>query len=486
MRSTHGVSAGVGGGVELFAYVPRSVYPYLRELTNQDYVHRYFVDGPVVEGDVYLGGAWKNVVVGSTGAGPAGLFALDVTRPESFAANKVLWDITPTEEPDLGKVMGASFIGSVKTGATTGKWVAIVPNGYQSANNRAVLLIIDVQTGQTLRKIDTCKKNTGVSFGPAEQGARCDPANQNGLSNVSVVFDGNRNVTGVYAGDYQGNLWKFDLSSTNPADWKIATEDPVDASGNTPAPMFTAVNGSGEAQAITAAPRASVHPNGGFYVVFGTGKLFEFVDQTDTRVQTIYGLWDKPGDKAPIGKASLRGLGLTQATVGTVVQRELTNLAGFNWQSQRGWYFDLVASGFTPGGEKVIADPELDVGVVRIASFQPAVANDPCEGGGTSFLYSIPVGHFLEPIVGRAIPGSVSSPTLIGTETAPVGQRRTTLGQGDVATMTPKYQRSGTGFSATDPVRNCAALFQRTNTFTGHVPQQCAGYYPLRTWRPIR
>ena len=308
--------AGVGGGVELFAYVPRSVYPYLRELTNQDYVHRYFVDGPVVEGDVFLGGAWKTVVVGSTGAGPAGLFALDVTRPESFAANKVLWDITPTEEPDLGKVLGGSFIGSVKTGATTGKWVAIVPNGYQSANNRAVLLIIDMATGQTLRKIDTCKKNTGVSFGPVEQGGRCDPANQNGLSNVSVVFDGSRNVTGAYAGDYQGNLWKFDLSSTNPADWKIATEDPLDASGNTPAPMFTAVNGSGEAQAITAAPRASVHPNGGFYVVFGTGKLFEFPDQTDTRVQTIYGLWDKPGDRAPILKASLRGLGLDRGYCG--------------------------------------------------------------------------------------------------------------------------------------------------------------------------
>ena len=49
------------------------------------------------------------------------------------------------------------------------------------------------------------------------------------------MFDGSRNVTGAYAGDYQGNLWEFDLSSTNPADWKIATEDPLDASGNTPA-----------------------------------------------------------------------------------------------------------------------------------------------------------------------------------------------------------------------------------------------------------
>ena len=41
------------GGRELFAYVPRSTYPYLSELTNPEYTHRYFVDGPVVEGDVY-------------------------------------------------------------------------------------------------------------------------------------------------------------------------------------------------------------------------------------------------------------------------------------------------------------------------------------------------------------------------------------------------------------------------------------------------
>ena len=72
-------NANQGGGQELFAYVPRSVYPYLSELTNVNYTHRYFVDGPVVEGDVYFNGTWKTVVMGSAGAGPAGLFALDVT-----------------------------------------------------------------------------------------------------------------------------------------------------------------------------------------------------------------------------------------------------------------------------------------------------------------------------------------------------------------------------------------------------------------------
>src|SRR4030095_1607356 len=128
----HGFNATTGQ--ELFGYVPRSVYPYLKELTNVDYIHRYFVDGPVVEGDVWFGGSWKSVVLGSTGAGPAGLFALDVTSPNSFGPANVLWDITPAEEPDLGKVMGYSYIGSVKNGVNAGNYVAIVPNGYQSTN----------------------------------------------------------------------------------------------------------------------------------------------------------------------------------------------------------------------------------------------------------------------------------------------------------------------------------------------------------------
>ena len=59
--------------------------------------------------------------------------------------------------------MGNGYIGSVKWGANGGKWVALVPNGYQSTNNHAVLLVIDMATGQTLRKLDTCNMNNGCT-----------------------------------------------------------------------------------------------------------------------------------------------------------------------------------------------------------------------------------------------------------------------------------------------------------------------------------
>ncbi len=368
-----------GGGRELFAYVPRSAYPVLKSLTDVDYSHLYSVDGPVVEGDVYLNGNWKSVVMGSSGAGPAGLFALDVTAPEQFDQSKVLWDITPTEEPDLGKVMGHGYVGSVKY-QNAGKWVAIVPNGYESANNHAVLLIIDMATGQTLKKIDTCKKNNGVPFGNAEQGGRCDPNQTNGLANVSVIYDASRNVVGVLSGDYQGNVWKFDLSSSNPNNWKIETEDPIDQTGNTPAPLFSAVNGSNQRQPVTAAPRASTHPYGGTYVVFGTGKFFEYADQTSTEVQSIYGVWVRPGDKAPILKTDLQAFGLNETTQNNVVTRTLTGTAGFSWRTKRGWYFDLVANNQNPTGERVIADPVIERGVLSITSFQPTSRGRPVRG----------------------------------------------------------------------------------------------------------
>jgi type IV pilus assembly protein PilY1 len=64
---------------ERFAYVPRAMYPELPKLTSQTYAHRYYVDGPVVEGDVFLNGSWRTVIVGTSGAGPKSVYALDVS-----------------------------------------------------------------------------------------------------------------------------------------------------------------------------------------------------------------------------------------------------------------------------------------------------------------------------------------------------------------------------------------------------------------------
>ncbi len=71
------------GGNELFAYVPNEAIKHMGELVKPSYTHRYFVDGSPTVTDAYLG-AWKTVLVSSTGAGSRSVFALDVTDPSAF------------------------------------------------------------------------------------------------------------------------------------------------------------------------------------------------------------------------------------------------------------------------------------------------------------------------------------------------------------------------------------------------------------------
>ena len=82
---------------------------------------------------------------------------------------------------------------------------------------------------------------------------------------MALVRDGNQVITGAFAGDLRGNVWKFDLAGSHPSNWKVSYGKK---------PMFTAHDG----RAITAAPVLVTHPLGGVMVLVGTGKLFEVGD----------------------------------------------------------------------------------------------------------------------------------------------------------------------------------------------------------------
>ncbi|MCZ8093772.1 MAG: PilC/PilY family type IV pilus protein, partial [Acidovorax sp.] len=75
----HGFSA--IDGKELLAYVPRGVVggdvrdgkpSGLKDLTDKDYVHRYYVDGSPMTGDIGNDTSWRTVLVGTLGAGGKG------------------------------------------------------------------------------------------------------------------------------------------------------------------------------------------------------------------------------------------------------------------------------------------------------------------------------------------------------------------------------------------------------------------------------
>ena len=92
LHAFNGGEAADGGGTELWAYVPRMLMPQLFKLaaTNYDVNHRFYVDGSPATMDVFIGGAWKTILVGGLNAGGRGFYALDVT---DTTTPKGLWEI---------------------------------------------------------------------------------------------------------------------------------------------------------------------------------------------------------------------------------------------------------------------------------------------------------------------------------------------------------------------------------------------------------
>jgi type IV pilus assembly protein PilY1 len=271
-------------------------------------------------------------------------------------------------------------------------WAVIVANGYDSDNGHAVLFVLDASTGAVLQKIDT-----GVG----------SPTSPNGLSSPLAVDTNNDfKVDTVYAGDLQGNLWKFDLSGT---------------AGSWPAPsvFFVACTTSGTScsmanrQPITGKPNVgaagatgTAQNNVGRMIYFGTGKYFETGDNTagtNPQVETFYGLWDKGTaitDRSLLqaqtitfdGIATTVGGTQTPTAVRVVSQNSVCYAAtstGCNSSStlNNGWTLDLLLSGSTAQGERVVSFPLVRRGVVIFSTLIPST--DPCSSGGTSRLMEI-------------------------------------------------------------------------------------------------
>jgi Tfp pilus tip-associated adhesin PilY1 len=161
-------------------------------------------------------------------------------------------------------------------------YIVMFGNGYNSDTGIAKLIILDLFTGDLLKSINT-------------QAGTC-----NGLSSptpIDVDFDGL--VDYVYAGDLNGNLWKFDLTDASASNWDVAYKGApyTNGVGTNPEPLFQARSPEGVPQPITAKPDVmdwcTTH---GYMVTFGTGKWMGGFDYTNKTTQTLYGIWDYGDD----------------------------------------------------------------------------------------------------------------------------------------------------------------------------------------------
>lgn len=372
----------VASGVETLAYIPASLLGDLSLLTKPDYSHRYYVDGTAKVGDAYLGSSWKTVLLGSTGAGGKAVFAIDVTAPDNFSADKMLWEFTNAE---MGVALAAPTLVRVKSGS---KWVALVANGYNSTSQTARLFVLDLATGAVIKEIDT------------QVGSASEP---NGLSSpLPVDEDGDRVADYVYAGDLQGNLWKFDLTDNNSAQWGSAFK-----TGNKPKPLFQACNGTCSAstrQPITMRPLAIRHPKGGIMVLMGTGSYFTNDDKllpATPRLEAVYGIWDTG---AEVSSSQLLQQSITHeySANGTSIKFNVRVVSSkaVNYTSQKGWYLVLKSPGLSKGvGERAVSEMLFRNKRLIFNTLIPSA--DACDFGGRSWLME------LDPVSGARLTYSV-------------------------------------------------------------------------------
>lgn len=386
-------------GVELFAYVPNGIYDHLSALTSPDYstdTHRYFVDGSPRVADAYIKGGWKTVMVGTTGAGGRSLFALDVTNPGSFEASNVLWEISDNAEnlPNLGYTVPQPAIVRTHSANTDTQWVVIAANGYNSPAGKAVLLVIDLATGKILKEIDTQAAGNALGDPPGLVA-------KNGLSTPIVVdVDQDRIADLAYAGDLEGNLWKFDLTDSDINNWKVAYGTTAN-----PSPLFVACAKhvdkceAGDRQPITAKPQAAAASllQGGLMVFIGTGKYFEDGDNKagkDPQIQSFYGLWDKNTLKSDdeISESKLVQQTIDGETTAFDRPIRLTSANAVDYQKQSGWYLDLKLDKDGKAlGERVVSNPVYHDGRITFTTLvpPPEADNNQCTSGGSGWLMEL-------------------------------------------------------------------------------------------------
>jgi len=250
----------------------------------------------------------------------------------------------------------------------------------------------------------------------------------NGLS-TPVVIDVNNDykVDYVYAGDLNGNMWKFDLQGANPTDttannWDVAYR----SDSTTPQPLFKAKDASGNDQPITIKPDVMRHcdkTQSGYLVLFGTGQYFGDPDFNNTNTQTIYGIWDYGDDEddseylGEFDRGSTPQLSNQPNTVTLLQQTEIffgqdpggsttydlrvlsdndpdwvtvadinstgSNLDPSNTQANHaGWYFDLPIT-----KERVIRNVIIRDGRLIVISSIPKSSR--CAAGGDSILHEM-------------------------------------------------------------------------------------------------
>ncbi|ENV8208616.1 pilus assembly/adherence protein PilC [Neisseria gonorrhoeae] len=301
----------------------------LRTFAEKGYVgDRYGVDGGFVLRQVNLNGQDRVFMFGAMGLGGRGAYALDLSKiNENYPAAAPLFDVKNRDkngkngknrvEVELGYTVGTPQIGKTRSG----KYAAFLASGYAakdigSGDNKTALYVYDLNNtlGTPIAKIEV-KDGKG------------------GLSSPTLVdkdLDGTVDI--AYAGDRGGNMYRFDLSNSDPNKWSVRT-------------IFEGT------KPITSAPAVSRLADKRV-VIFGTGSDLSEEDVVGTNQQYIYGIFDddKRTVKVTVQNGTAGGL-LEQNLTQENKTLFLTNNKASGGSADKGWVVKLRE------GERVTVKP---------------------------------------------------------------------------------------------------------------------------------
>ncbi|HGL9831331.1 TPA: PilC family type IV pilus tip adhesin, partial [Neisseria gonorrhoeae] len=324
----------------------------LRAFAEKGYVgDRYGVDGGFVLRQVNLNGQDRVFMFGAMGLGGRGAYALDLSKINgNYPAAAPLFDVKDGDnngknrvEVKLGYTVGTPQIGKTQNGT----YSAFLASGYAakdivSSDNTTALYVYDLKDtlGTPIAKIEA-------------------PGGKGGLSSPTLVdkdLDGTVDI--AYAGDRGGNMYRFDLSNSDPNKWSAKA-------------IFEGT------KPITSAPAVS-RLKDKRVVIFGTGSDLTEDDVLDTKEQYIYGIFD---DDKGTGTVKVT---VQNGTAGGLLEQNLMqeNKTLFlnkrsDGSGSKGWAVKLT------GGQRVTVKPTV---VLRTAFVTIRKYNDGGCGAETAIL----------------------------------------------------------------------------------------------------
>ncbi|ENT0240260.1 pilus assembly/adherence protein PilC, partial [Neisseria gonorrhoeae] len=325
----------------------------LRTFAEKGYVgDRYGVDGGFVLRQVNLNGQDRVFMFGAMGLGGRGAYALDLSKiNENYPAAAPLFDVKNRDkngkngknrvEVELGYTVGTPQIGKTRSG----KYAAFLASGYAakdigSGDNKTALYVYDLNNtlGTPIAKIEV-KDGKG------------------GLSSPTLV---DKDLDGIvdiaYAGDRGGNMYRFDLSNSDPSKWSVST-------------IFEG------GKPITSAPAVSRLADKRV-VIFGTGSDLSEEDVVGKDQQYIYGIFDDDKGTVKVTVQNGTGGGLLEQVLKEENKTLFLN-KGSDGSGSKGWVVKLKE------GQRVTVKPTV---VLRTAFVTIRKYKDDGCGADTAIL----------------------------------------------------------------------------------------------------